>query len=70
MNTSSKQVPRFFCVEKLLHIIDKRKQDCEIVVTGRYAPPELLDTADLVTEMKEIKHYYAKGVVARVGIER
>lgn len=44
--------------------------DCEVVVTGRYASQELLDAADLVTEMKEIKHYYAKGVAARVGIER
>jgi cob(I)alamin adenosyltransferase len=61
---------KLFSVEKLLHIIDKRKQDCEVVVTGRYAPQELLEMADLVTEMKEIKHYYAKGVVARVGIER
>jgi len=41
----------------------------EIVMTGRYAPPELFEVADLVTEMKEIKHYYNKGIEARKGIE-
>ena len=42
----------------------------EIVITGRDAPPEIIEKADLVTEMKEIKHYYLKGVEARVGIEK
>ena len=41
----------------------------EIIITGRYAPQELIDCADLVTEMKEVKHYYTKGVEARKGIE-
>jgi hypothetical protein len=36
---------------------------------GRYCPPELIEKADLVTEMQEIKHYYQKGVAARKGIE-
>jgi cob(I)alamin adenosyltransferase len=61
---------KLFSVEKLLQVINNKNQNCEVVVTGRYAPQELLDAADLVTEMKEIKHYYAKGVEARVGIER
>jgi cob(I)alamin adenosyltransferase len=38
-------------------------------LTGRYAPPELIEFADLVTDMKEIKHYYNQGVEARKGIE-
>jgi cob(I)alamin adenosyltransferase len=38
-------------------------------LTGRYAPQELIDMADLVTEMKEIKHYYNQGIEAREGIE-
>jgi len=42
----------------------------ELVLTGRDAPPEILAAADLVTEMREIRHYYAKGVDARVGVER
>jgi cob(I)alamin adenosyltransferase len=42
----------------------------ELVLTGRGAPPEIIEAADLVTEMREIRHYYAKGVDARVGVER
>jgi cob(I)alamin adenosyltransferase len=42
----------------------------EIVLTGRGAPEAIVAAADLVTEMREIKHYYAKGVDARVGVER
>ena len=40
-----------------------------MVITGRYAPKELIEKADLVTEMTEIKHYYKQGVQARKGIE-
>jgi cob(I)alamin adenosyltransferase len=40
-----------------------------MVLTGRYAPQVVIDAADLVTEMREVKHYYAKGVPARKGIE-
>ncbi len=59
-----------FTVEELLESIRGRHCKCEIVVTGRYAPRKLINTADLVTEMKEIKHYFTKGVTARDGIER
>jgi cob(I)alamin adenosyltransferase len=59
-----------FSVEDLLKIIDKKPDDLEIVITGRNAMPEIIERADLVTEMKEIKHYYHKGVKARVGIEK
>jgi len=38
-------------------------------MTGRYADPQIIEKADLVTEMKEIKHYYNAGVEARKGIE-
>jgi len=44
--------------------------DTELVITGRHAPPEVLERADLITEMKAVKHYYKKGVKARVGIEK
>jgi len=59
-----------FSVKDLLKIIDKKPDDVEIVITGRDARPEIIERADLVTEMKEIKHYYHKGVKARVGIEK
>ncbi len=59
-----------FTVQSLLDIIDARPDEVEIVITGRNADPALIEKADLVTEMKEIKHYYSKGVPARVGIEK
>lgn len=45
------------------------KTKTEVVITGRKAPDWLLEMADLVTEMREIKHYYRKGIEARIGIE-
>jgi cob(I)alamin adenosyltransferase len=42
----------------------------EIVITGRDADPRIIEAADLVTEMKEVKHYYKNGVDAREGIEK
>jgi cob(I)alamin adenosyltransferase len=59
-----------FEVQKLLDLISLKPDDLELVITGRGASPEVIDQADLVTEMKEIKHYYQKGVAARVGIEK
>ena len=46
-----------------------KPENLEIVLTGRYAHPELQNIADLVTEMKPIKHYFDNGVMARQGIE-
>ena len=57
-------------LEDMLGIIKDKPDNVEIVMTGRYAPQELIEVADLVTEMVEIKHYYKKGVTARDGIER
>jgi cob(I)alamin adenosyltransferase len=56
-------------VEEVIDIINLKKDNAEIILTGRYAPEEIIDLGDLVTEMKEIKHYYKKGVKSRVGIE-
>ena len=47
-----------------------KSKHVEFVLTGRGAPEEIIRSADLVTEMKEVKHYYKKGVRSRVGIER
>jgi len=55
--------------EEVIAFINKHKDDCELVITGRYAPDALLEIADLVTEMKEIKHYYSQGISAREGVE-
>lgn len=53
----------------LIALIDRRPEGVELVLTGRGALPEVIERADLVTEMREIKHYYAMGVLARRGIE-
>ncbi|HEY5765852.1 MAG TPA: cob(I)yrinic acid a,c-diamide adenosyltransferase [Candidatus Deferrimicrobiaceae bacterium] len=57
-------------VTEVLDLLRRKPEGMEILLTGRGAPPEFLELADLVTEMREVKHYYAKGVDARVGVER
>lgn len=54
----------------LIDLIDNRHPDTELIITGRGAAPEVLTRADLVTEMRPIKHYYDRGVAARLGIEK
>jgi len=56
--------------QEVLDFLAQKPDDLEVVLTGRYAPPAFLETADLVTEMKDIKHYYGRGVRAREGIEK
>jgi len=51
-------------------LLEKRPQDLELVLTGRWAPKEIMERADLVTEVRMIKHYFSKGVPAREGIEK
>jgi cob(I)alamin adenosyltransferase len=53
----------------LLELIKHTPKNIELVLTGRYAHPEIVRLADLVSQVKEVKHYYAKGVKARPGIE-
>jgi len=57
-------------LEDMLELIRSKPDNVELVFTGRYAPQELIEIADLVTEMREVKHYYQEGVSARDGIER
>ena len=54
----------------LLALIELKPGNVELVITGRGATAAIIEKADLVTEMKEIKHYYKQGVTARVGIEK
>jgi len=61
---------KLFTFEELWAAVSARSPGVEVVITGRYAPPELIERADLVTEMTEVKHYYSKGIEARVGIEK
>ena len=57
-------------VDEVKFLIQNKPETTELILTGRNAPDELIELADLVTEMKEVKHYFQKGVMARVGIEK
>ncbi len=59
-----------FSVQDLLGVMLAKPDNVELVITGRGAAARIIENADLVTEMKAVKHYYQKGIVARVGIEK
>ena len=59
-----------FSVDDILKLIAIKPETVELVITGRGAAPEIIEKADLVTEMKCVKHYYDQGVQARTGIEK
>jgi len=58
-----------FSGEELIDVLKGKPVQTEIIITGRYATDKLIEFADLVTEMKEVKHYYNQGIQARIGIE-
>jgi cob(I)alamin adenosyltransferase len=53
----------------VIALIQSRPPHMELILTGRNAPPSIIETADLVSEVKEVKHPYRKGVAARKGVE-
>ncbi len=59
----------FLSVEEVLEGLKRKPPQTHVVITGRDAPPELIDVADLVTEMKEIKHPYRAGIKAQPGVD-
>lgn len=56
-------------IEDIVELMKNKPGQVELILTGRYAPQEIMDLADLVTEMREVKHHYQKGIPARKGIE-
>jgi cob(I)alamin adenosyltransferase len=60
---------KLISLERVIGLIKNKPRHVEIVLTGRYAPNEIIEIADLVTEMREVKHPYNKGCQARRGIE-
>ncbi len=56
-------------LKDVLNLIATKPEKMELVITGRYANPKVIKLADLVSEVKEVKHYYQQGVLARKGIE-
>jgi cob(I)alamin adenosyltransferase len=57
-------------VDDVLALIGRKPASVELILTGRNAHERIIEVADLVTEMREIKHYYNKGIPARTGIEK
>ena len=55
--------------DEVILAVRNRASNIEVIMTGRYAPEDFIDLADLVTEMNEVKNYYQRGVSARKGIE-
>ncbi len=60
---------KLFREDDVLNFIEKKPDEIELILTGRYCPEKIIEKADLVTEMKEVKHYYTKNVLSRKGIE-
>lgn len=56
-------------VDNVVQDLQTHRTGVEIIITGRYAPQKLIDIADVVTNMCEIKHYYKRGVLSRKGID-
>lgn len=56
-------------LSEVLELIREKPEGMELILTGRYAPKEFIELADLVTEMREVKHHYSSGVEMREGIE-
>ena len=61
---------RLIKIEEVLELIGGKPESMELVLTGRYAAPQVIGRADLVTRMECVKHYYEDGIPARDGIER
>ena len=57
-------------VDEIKFLIKNKPETTELILTGRNAPDELIEMADLVTEMREVKHYFQKGIMSRKGIEK
>jgi len=55
--------------ESVVAAMQNKPEKVELILTGRYAPQAIVDAADLVTEMAEVKHYYQKNIESRKGIE-
>jgi len=60
---------KMISVDDVIQLIKNKPKHVELILTGRNAPAQIVEVADLVTEMKEIKHPYAEGVPPRKGIE-
>ncbi|MDO5562140.1 MAG: cob(I)yrinic acid a,c-diamide adenosyltransferase [Synergistaceae bacterium] len=56
-------------LDEVVSLVKSKPKDLELILTGRYARPEIIELADLVTEMREVRHPFQRGVTARKGVE-
>jgi cob(I)alamin adenosyltransferase len=56
-------------LQEVIDIIKNKPAGLDLILTGRYAPPEIIELADTVSEVQEVKHHYSKGIKDRAGIE-
>lgn len=61
---------KLLTIDQVLNFLAAKPPEIELILTGRHAPKQLIEKADLVTEMIEVKHYYQQNIIARDGIER
>jgi cob(I)alamin adenosyltransferase len=54
---------------EVIEIMKQKAPSTDLILTGRYAPPEIIELADTVSEVREVKHHYAAGVKERAGVE-
>lgn len=59
----------FITIEEAAELIQSRPASLHLLITGRYCPQELMDMADMVTEMRKIKHHYEAGIKSQAGVE-
>lgn len=69
LNFLSKHPGSLNLLDELTEVIQKKPENLHLVLTGRYAPQEIIDLADAATEMNCLKHHYNKGIPAMEGIE-
>jgi len=56
-------------LDDVIEVIKNKPPNLHLILTGRYAPPEIVELADTVSEIKEIKHHYTTGIKGRAGID-
>jgi cob(I)alamin adenosyltransferase len=56
-------------IQEVIDMLANRPEQVDVVLTGRNAPAEIIDAADLVSEVQEVKHYFRAGVKAMAGLE-
>ena len=55
--------------DEVVALIKQKPEETELVITGRYASLSMIEAADLVSNVEEVKHYYQQGVLSRTGID-